>query len=150
MAPEQTTAASKKQRPRKQVRIKKRKLAEANAGAESEDEDVKAAREHKARQKPKAVEKSDEQEKPAKKRKRDDGPAKKVGGAKGVVGEKKPRLPKNKRAKAKAQEEETGDTSAEGAEEVGEGEAGAVEKKEARFIAFVGRLCELKHNVIRT
>lgn len=139
MAPRVITAVPKKNKPRKQVRLKRRLLAEASAGAGSEDEDVKAAREHKARQKPKAAEKLDEQEKPAKKRKRDDRPAKNTGEEKGAAGEKKPRLPKNKRAKAKAQEEEeeVGDT---GAEEVGEGEEEAVEKKEARFIAFVGKL----------
>lgn len=138
MAPRVITAVPKKNKPRKQVRLKRRLLAEASAGAGSEDEDVKAAREHKARQKPKAAEKLDEQEKPAKKRKRDDRPAKNTGEEKGAAGEKKPRLPKNKRAKAKAQEEEeVGDT---GAEEVGEGGEGAVEKKEARFIAFVGKL----------
>lgn len=143
MAPREIITVPKKNKPRKQVRLKRRLLAEASAGAGSEDEDVKAAREHKARQKPKAAEKLDEQEKPAKKRKRDDRPAKNAGEEKGAAGEKKPRLPKNKRAKAKAQEEEVGDI---GAEEVGEGEEGAVEKKEARFIAFVGKL---DTNVIR-
>lgn len=139
MAPQVIIAVPKKNKPRKQVRLKRRLLAEASAGAgsEAEDEDVKAAREHKARQKPKAVEKLDEQEKPVKKRKRDDRPAKDAGGEKSAAGEKKPRLPKNKRAKAKAQEEEeVGDTAV---EEVGEGEERAVEKKEARFIAFVGK-----------
>lgn len=136
MVSEPTIVAPKKQRPRKQARLKKRKLAEAGAGAESEDEDSKAAKQHQAQQKPKLAKKPEEQEKPAKKRKRDDEAVKSVGGGKGVVGEKKTRLPKNKRVKAKAQEE-VKDTVIEGTEE-GEGEAETVEKKEARFIVFIG------------
>ncbi|KAI5846339.1 hypothetical protein DFP73DRAFT_593402 [Morchella snyderi] len=140
-----TTAPAKKQRPRKQVRLKKRKLAEATAGEESEDEDSKAAKEHEKQQPRKSVEESDPQEKQqpnpqgkpvSTKRKADQSTA--AGTAVGAGG-KKPRLPKNKRAKAKAaeenpEEEEAVDEELEGVE------AEAIVKKEPRFIVFIGNL----------
>lgn len=126
------SSASKKQRPRKQARLKKRKLAGAEAGVvESEDEDAKAARVHNQQQKP--AEKPEEQEKPTKKRKAGDA------NPKSASGEKKPRLSKNKRVKAKAQEEHA--EEAEGAEEAGDEGMEASEKKEARFIVFIGIFC---------
>lgn len=141
--PAPTAAPAKKQRPRKQVRLKKRKLAEPTAGAESDDEDSKAAKEHQEQQPKKTVEKSEPQEKQhsklqgkpvSTKRKADQCTAAET--AVGAGG-KKPRLPKNKRAKAKAAEENPEEEEAVD-EEVEGVEAEAVVKKNPRFIVFIG------------